>query len=117
MELIKKSDFVKARPHVHITPGDAVRILQELQELTQQQLSELTGISQSNISAIEKGHINLDREKTITLAKALQVNPLVILEFNKQNEIDQRIQDVQESKNLIKFTLEEFKKFDPSKKS
>lgn len=74
-----KKDFVKAKTHAHVTPGDALKILRELQGLTQADLARLTGISQSNISALESNARQMGRERSITLAKALKVHPAVLL--------------------------------------
>ena len=41
-----------AKKRVEVSVGESVRILRELQELTQSQLSELTGIPQATISTI-----------------------------------------------------------------
>lgn len=71
--------FVRARVRVHLTPGEMVRTLRELQELSQQELAELAGLSQSNLSAIETGARNLGRERALMLAAALKVHPAVIL--------------------------------------
>ena len=56
-----------------------VRIIRELQELSQNQLSELTGIPQSTISAIENSRINLGVERAKVLARALRVHPAVLV--------------------------------------
>ena len=40
-----------------------MRILRELQDLTQNQLSEATGIPQASISAIENDRVNLGVER------------------------------------------------------
>lgn len=39
--------------HTRLTPGEALKMLRELQGLSQNQLADLTGISQPNISALE----------------------------------------------------------------
>jgi transcriptional regulator with XRE-family HTH domain len=79
MNSIKKNDFVKAKVHVSITPGEALKMLRELQGLSQSQLAEITGITQSNISALENGTRQLGRERALTFAKALHVHPAVLL--------------------------------------
>jgi DNA-binding XRE family transcriptional regulator len=48
-----------ARQRVSVTVGESVRIVRELQELTQSDLARMTGIPQSTISAIENDSINL----------------------------------------------------------
>lgn len=76
---MNKRDFKKAKVNVEVTPGEALRILRQLQGVSQNELSKLTGIPQSNISAIENGSSQLGRDRTIVLAKALNVHPAVIL--------------------------------------
>lgn len=87
--IIVKKDFIKARVRVSVTPGDALRIVRETQELSQNQLAELTGISQSNISALENGSRQLGRERAIVFAKALNVHPAVLLfpDFDVNDEL------------------------------
>jgi transcriptional regulator with XRE-family HTH domain len=71
--------FRPARKRVEVTPGESVRILRELQELSQSQLSRLTGISQATISAIENGRVNLGVERAKSLARALKCHPAVLV--------------------------------------
>jgi transcriptional regulator with XRE-family HTH domain len=71
--------YEKAERRIDISPGESVRILRELQELSQNKLSEMTGLPQPTISAIEKGRINLGVERAKTLAKALQCHPAVLV--------------------------------------
>lgn len=74
-----RRDLVPARVGVVITPGEMLRAVRELQELTQSELSMLTGIAQSNLSALETGARELGRERALVLAKALKVHPAVLL--------------------------------------
>jgi transcriptional regulator with XRE-family HTH domain len=76
---INKNDFVRARVQRSLTPGEMLRTLRELQELSQQDLAKLTGISQSNLSAMETDARQIGRERALVLAKALKVHPAVIL--------------------------------------
>ena len=76
---IHKKDFVKARVHAHLTPGEALKMIRELQGLTQVDLAKKTGISQSNISALESNARQMGRERAILFAKALSVHPAVLL--------------------------------------
>lgn len=76
---IPKKDFEKARVHTAVTPGEALKMLRELQGLSQNDLAKLTGISQSNISALESNARQMGRERALTLAKALHVHPAVLL--------------------------------------
>jgi len=72
-------DFSKAKKTVDVSVGESVRIMRELQELSQNELSDLTGIPQSTISAIEHDRINLGVERAKILAKALQCHPAVLV--------------------------------------
>lgn len=79
-----KKDFTKAKMRYPLSPAQALKMMRELQGLSQNQLADLTGISQSNLSALENGTVQLGRERAIVLAKALRVHPAVLLfpDFN-----------------------------------
>ncbi|WP_405229982.1 helix-turn-helix domain-containing protein [Lentisalinibacter sediminis] len=72
-------EFVPARRHIDVSPGESLRILRELQEFSQNELAELSGIPQGTISAIENGRIRLGVERAKTLARALQCHPAVLV--------------------------------------
>ena len=72
-------DFRPAKKRVEVSVGESVRILRELQELSQRQLSELTGVPQATISAIENGRVNLGVERAKVLARALHCHPAVLV--------------------------------------
>ncbi|MBT8102793.1 MAG: helix-turn-helix domain-containing protein [Gammaproteobacteria bacterium] len=72
-------DFKPAKRHVDVSIGESVRILRELQELSQNDLAKLCGIQQSTISAIENERVSLGVERAKTLARALRCHPSVIL--------------------------------------
>ena len=72
-------EFRPAKRRVEVSVGESVRILRELQELTQSQLAELTGIPQATISAIENGRVNLGVERAKVLARALKCHPAVLV--------------------------------------
>lgn len=72
-------DFRPAKRHINVSIGESVRILRELQELSQNDLAEISGVPQSTISAIENNRVRLGVERTKTLARALQCHPAVIL--------------------------------------
>ena len=74
-----KSPFRPAKKRVEVSVGESVRIIRELQGLSQNQLSVLTGISQATISAIENGRVNLGVERAKVLALALQCHPAVLV--------------------------------------
>jgi len=68
-----------AKKTVDVSVGESVRIIRELQELSQNELSELTGIPQSTVSAIENDRIQLGVERAKVLARALKCHPAVIV--------------------------------------
>jgi transcriptional regulator with XRE-family HTH domain len=72
-------EFRRARKTVDVTVGESVRIIRELQGLSQSALAELTGIPQSTISAIENDRINLGLERAKSLARALKCHPAVLV--------------------------------------
>ena len=72
-------NYRKAKKTIEVTVGESVRIMRELQALSQTQLAELTGIPQSTISGIENDRINLGVERAKTLARALKCHPAVLV--------------------------------------
>ncbi len=70
---------IPAKQRVEVTPGESVRILRELQELSQTQLAALCGIPQTTLSAIENGRVNLGVERAKALGKALRCHPAVLV--------------------------------------
>lgn len=72
-------EFRPAKKRIEVSVGESVRIIRELQDLSQNQLAELTGIPQSTISAIENGRVNLGVERAKVLARALKCHPAVLL--------------------------------------
>ena len=73
------SDFRRAKKQIDVSPGESVRIIRELQGLSQNALAELTGIPQSTISAIENDRVRLGVERARTLARALKCHPAVLV--------------------------------------
>ena len=74
-----RSEFRKARKTIDVSVGESVRIIRELQGLSQNGLSELTGIPQSTISAIENDRVNLGVERAKVIARALRCHPAVLV--------------------------------------
>ena len=72
-------DYRKAKKRVEVSVGDSVKIMRELQELSQNELASLTGIPQSTLSAIENNRVNLGVERAKVLAKALRCHPAVLV--------------------------------------
>ena len=73
------SEIRKAKRRVAVSPGESVRIIRELQELSQNQLADLAGMPQSTISAIERGRVNLGVDRAKTLARVLKCHPAVLV--------------------------------------
>jgi transcriptional regulator with XRE-family HTH domain len=72
-------NYRKAKKTVEVSVGESVRIIRELQELSQSELAHLTGIPQSTISGIENNRINLGVERAKVLARALKCHPAVLV--------------------------------------
>jgi transcriptional regulator with XRE-family HTH domain len=72
-------EFRPAKRRVDVSVGESVRVLRELQELSQNELSGLTGIPQSTISAIENDRVRLGVERAKVLARALKCHPGVLV--------------------------------------
>lgn len=72
-------EYHRAKREVTVSTGESVRIIRELQGLSQNELSALTGIPQSTISAIERDRINLGVERAKQLARALRCHPAVLV--------------------------------------
>ena len=71
--------YTVAKKRINVSPGESVRIIRELQGLSQTQLSALCGIPQTTISSIENGRVNLGVERAKTLATALHCHPAVLV--------------------------------------
>ena len=73
------SNFIPAKTRIAVTPGESVRIIRELQGLSQTQLSARCGIPQTTISSIENGRVNLGVERAKVLARALRCHPAALV--------------------------------------
>jgi transcriptional regulator with XRE-family HTH domain len=73
------SEFRKAKQSVEVTPGESVKILRELQQLSQNELAERSAIPQSTISAIENDRVRLGVERSKVLARSLGCHPAVLV--------------------------------------
>ncbi len=73
------NEYHPAKRRIAVSVGESVRIIRELQELSQNQLSQLTGIPQATISAIENDRVQLGVERAKVLARALKVYPGVLV--------------------------------------
>ncbi len=74
-----RQGFRKAKQTIDVSVGESVRIIRELQELSQNQLAALTGIPQSTISAIENDRVSIGVERAKVLARALKCHPAVLV--------------------------------------
>jgi transcriptional regulator with XRE-family HTH domain len=72
-------DYRKAKKTTEVSVGESVRIIRELQGLSQNELAELTGIPQSTISGIENDRIALGVERAKMLAISLKCHPAVLV--------------------------------------
>ena len=75
----RMKNFSKAKTRIEVSVGESVRIIRELQELSQNELSKMTGIPQSTISAIENDRVKLGVERAKVLARALKCHPSVLV--------------------------------------
>lgn len=78
-KILKNGKFVPAQTRIYMTPGHSLRVIRELQELSQNDLAKLSGLPQSTISGMESGRINIGVERAKVLAHALRVHPAVIV--------------------------------------
>lgn len=75
----KVKNYRKAKKNVEVSVGESVRIIRELQGLSQNQLAALSDIPQSTLSAIENNRVNLGVERAKVLARALHCHPAVLV--------------------------------------
>ena len=57
------AEYHRAKKRVEVSVGESVRIIRELQNLSQNELASATGIPQSTISAIERDRVKLGVER------------------------------------------------------
>jgi len=72
-------DYKESQKRAEVSIGESVKIIRELQELSQNELSLITGIPQSTLSAIEHDKINLGVARAKVLARALKCHPAVLV--------------------------------------
>ena len=73
------ADFRPVKRRLKVSVGESVRIVRELQGLSQNQLAERTGIPQATLSAIENDRVRLGVERAKVLARALKCHPAVLV--------------------------------------
>jgi transcriptional regulator with XRE-family HTH domain len=72
-------EFRRAQKRVEVSVGESVKIIRELQEMSQTDLAKATGIAQSTISAIENNRVKLGVERAKVIARALKCHPAVLV--------------------------------------
>jgi transcriptional regulator with XRE-family HTH domain len=72
-------EYRTANKRISVSVGEPVRIVRELQQLSQNQLSQLSGIPQPTISAIENDRVRLGVARAKLLARALKCHPGVLV--------------------------------------
>jgi transcriptional regulator with XRE-family HTH domain len=73
------SQFRAARKRITLSVGESVRIVRQMQGLSQNQVAERTGIPQATLSAIENDRVRLGVERAKVLARALKCHPAVLV--------------------------------------
>ena len=68
-----------AKERADVSFDESVRIIRELQGLSQNQLAELSGVPQATLSAIENDRVRLGVERAKVLARALRCHPAVLV--------------------------------------
>ncbi len=68
-----------AKRRVAVSVGESVRIVRELQGLSQNDLAQRTGIPQASLSAIENNRVRLGVERAKVLGRALKCHPGVLV--------------------------------------
>ena len=76
---VSKKMFGRARKTVDVSVGESVRIIRELQEMSQNDLVRMTGIPQSTISAVENDRVNLGVERAKVIARMFKCHPAVLV--------------------------------------
>lgn len=73
-----KEDFINDKKYGNLTPGKALKIYRELNNLTQADLAQLTNLKQATISSLEHDRVAMGIARAKILAKVLNVHPGVL---------------------------------------
>ena len=73
------TQFRPAKKRAEVSVGESVRMIRELQGLSQNELARRSGIPQATLSAIENDRVRLGVERAKVLAHALHCHPAVLL--------------------------------------
>ena len=81
MTTVGKDDsaYQPAPERIDVSVGESVRILRELQDMTQDDLAEATGMAASTLRAIEEDRVVLGILEAKVLARALRCHPAVLV--------------------------------------
>ena len=82
------SQFRPAKKRIPVSVGESVRIIRELQGLSQNQLAERTRIPQATLSAIENDRVRLGVERAKIIARALKCHPAVLVFPGWENHLE-----------------------------
>ena len=77
-EALDAAVFIPTRAKGSLSPGKAIRIYREAQNLSQSELAEKAGLTQATISGLENNRISLGLERAKAIARALKIHPSVI---------------------------------------
>ncbi len=72
-------EYKIAKKRIEVSVGESLKIIRELQEMSQNDLAQVSGIPQSTISAIENDRVNLGVERAKQLARVLKCHPAVLV--------------------------------------
>jgi transcriptional regulator with XRE-family HTH domain len=79
MKSYRKGEFVTAKPHARLTPGEVIRMLRELKGWTQADLAARCGISPTNLSLLENRKVEIGKKRAEQIAKAFRLHPAIIM--------------------------------------
>jgi transcriptional regulator with XRE-family HTH domain len=77
--MTERSKYLPTKTYADVSPGRALRLMRELQGMTQTALARAAGISQTAVSALEGGREQLGVDRAKALAAVLRVHPAVLL--------------------------------------
>jgi transcriptional regulator with XRE-family HTH domain len=75
----ERSRYLPTKTYADVSPGRALRVVRELQGMTQTELAQAAGITQTAVSALEGGRESLGVDRAKALAAVLRVHPAVLL--------------------------------------
>ena len=78
MDSMRSDEFITARQHIKLSPGEAVRMLRGLKGWTRTELARRSGISAADLYLLEYDKIETGKRKVQALASAFGVHPAAI---------------------------------------